>query len=386
MSGSGENNTNMTERKIYLASYTTDIAAATNSHDECDEQRVRLRSDSAGVNICSPCRQVPAVCDEHSDDPCGTDATRNGAVLSPMACETSDEPSSLADALQDRYKRKVELFFANIDNYRRLEKFVLHRHQKIFLVLQYFIIRYKPRCVYPCQPTYDNGPKINALGNPVYLFYRPKNEYTRALKKYKKKYFNFEDKVGAGNLVWNNLTNPKFLVSPENGNISLTLPKVNALYWTIQYGFDVVFWDNYDTINTSYEEYTAMTKRRYTEAHKKKKQIIRREMEALVIAERDRKIQEDQTHSDDGGGTDDTGTVTRRKRRRPNEEGGSSRRKTRLCRELRRKVTTLIQDRKNKIRAQASEKTQAERKRRRPPADKAKQQTILHLNPPTISF
>jgi hypothetical protein len=285
--------------------------------------------------------------------------------------------TSLLD-LQKKYRRKTLDFFHNKGNYERLQEFIHHRDQRIFSILLFFIIRYKPNDLCYCQRTYETGPENNADGKPVFFFHRPKDEYTRALKKYKKRFYNFEDKVGTGDLVWENIRNPRFLVSPENGPISLPLAKVIALYWTIQYGFDTVFWEKYTNILTTYEAFTQKTKKRYTEAHKIKKQKLRSEIETQVIAERDKvKAEEENKRLKDP-------SVKRRRQRDNNKK--NNRRKTRLSREMRKKVTEMIQVRKDKIKEQTAKKDKTGRKRRRTPTNTNKLATTIHFNPPSLEI
>lgn len=303
----------------------------------------------------------------------------SSVALSPMSARSTGTKTSFSTTdttidLQQRYRANMATFFATTSNYERLARIVYNRDDRIFSILLFFVIRYKTENIYPCQRTYDTGPEVNKEGKPVFFFYRPKEEYGRALKKYKKKFYNFEDKVGSGPLVWKGITNPKFHVSPDNGPISLPLAKLISVYWVIQYGFDVVFWDNYDNILSNYETFTYKTKRRYTEAHKKKKQQIRAEIEEQVIAERDRKIKEEAERN---------GRAKKKRRRKAFDN--KNRRKTRLCRELRKQVTEMIQDRKRKIKEQNADDKKG-KKRKRPPQKQTKVATTIMFNPPSIVF
>lgn len=129
--------------------------------------------------------------------------------------------------------------------------------------------------------------------------FRVCDEYNNAITNYKKRYYNFESKEGTGELVWKGEINPCVPVRsvPEGaegvpvedgGVVALPLPRLIALYWFIQFGFDRVFWERFDEVQARYEAFTARVKRKYTENHKTKKAERRRKIEQEVLEARAR--------------------------------------------------------------------------------------------------
>lgn len=309
-----------------------------------------------------------------------TETERNVQTIYSSSAGAGSSTQYSFKQLQEQYRATTSKFFSNMENYTRLRKIVYHRDERIFSILLFFVIRYKDHSLYLCQRSYNSGPEVNDANKPVYSFYKPKDEYNRTLKKYKKRFYDFESKVGSGDLFWDGIRNPKFLVAPDNGPISLPLAKMIACYWSIEHGFDTVFWDNYPSILEHYEIFTLKTKKKYTEAHKQKKKKMRSEIEEKVIAKRDI---EQQQQLEAGI---NKGTATSRRKRTTTTK--CSRRKTRLSRELRREVTKQIQDRKRKMKEQAAQIANGEivRKRRRPCVKKKTLATTMHFNPPSISL
>lgn len=192
-----------------------------------------------------------------------------------------------AETLHYMYRRKLSSFFADPENYKRLETFVYHKDtEEVYSIFLFFLVRVCESKFLHTIRSYDRKEKRQTV-------YCPKDEYNRALRKYQKRFYNFEDKAGQGDVFWKGVRNPRFLVAAKNGPISLPIAKLIALYWAIDYGFDVVFWKRYDEVKEQYVNFVQKTKKRYTETHKNKKKRIREEEEEAVIQERKRKEEEE---------------------------------------------------------------------------------------------
>lgn len=262
--------------------------------------------------------------------------------------------SSGADALHRIYRNKVAKFYRNKENYRRLEAFITHRDTDVCSVFLHFIVRYcETKFIHTVRASdRDTKPQKQSV-------YCPKDEYTRALRKYQKCYYNFEAKAGEGDIFWKGVRNPRFHVSPENGPISLPIAKLIALYWAIDFGFDTVFWTKYNDVKEQYRQFVRKTKLRYTETHKNKKKRIRKEEEELVIKERKEKEEEEKRKRIEAGLP-----PKKRTRRRKKDGPVSTRQPTRLSRKERRVVVQRIKARNLKSAAERKEERAKNKKRK----------------------
>lgn len=301
---------------------------------------------------------------------CGPHADENNTGLSANA----DLPSGHCTfpVLQKKYREKVAKFFAKKENYDALTRIVLHRDgEEVFAVLLYFIVRHSKGKLYSTIRAADRG-------TDNWHVYSPFDQYNNALKKYQKRFYNLEDKVGSGDLVWDNIVNPRFLVAPQHGSISLPLAKLIGLYWVIDYGFDELLWRNYEGLKEKYKTFTEQTKRRYTENHKRKQKRVRAEVEAEIIdtreEEKKRKKREEEeaaaaaeeaakNQEGEEGGNNEEKPRKRRRRRKLKLE--SKRRPTRFTRKERKFIAERIRELNLKKLAIAREQRANKKKQRR---------------------
>lgn len=276
--------------------------------------------------------------------------------------------SSGADALHRIYRNKVLKFFGKKENYRRLEEFVTHRDTDVYSIFLHFIVRH-------CDSKFIHTIRSTDRETKKQSVYCPKHEYTRALRKYQKCYYNFEAKAGEGNLFWKGVCNPRFLVAPQYGSISLPIAKCIALYWAIDFGFDTVFWSKYNEIREQYRTFVRKTKLKYTETHKNKKKRIRKEEEDLLIEERKRKQEEELKQRLDQG----LPPRKRTRRRKKDTSGVKSRQPTRLSRKERKVVVQRIKAR-NLKQAVAKREERQKTKRRKNYQTKAKRSFKIDVN------
>ena len=189
---------------------------------------------------------------------------------------SSFEPKTTYHTRQEAYRENVAKFFQLEDHYIRLTA-ILNRGDTTCSMLMYFVTKF--------------------AGNKVYAtnigFFCPKDAYCDALRSHQKRFYNFESRAGCGDLWYNGIRNPRVMADPKQGSISLSLPRLVALQWAIQHGFDTLFLSQYKEISTSYQIHTQAKKKKYTEAHKKKKKNLRCEIETKVIHEREEREEQE---------------------------------------------------------------------------------------------
>lgn len=318
-------------------------------------QTTAARSDTTGSNGNDSTESVPC-----------TDAASAQVAIGPA----TDLPAGHCTfpVLQKKYREKVAKFFAQKENYDALTRIVLHRDgEEVFSVLLYFIVRHSKGKLYSTIRAADRG-------TDNWHVYSPFDQYNSALKKYQKRFYNLEDKVGSGDLVWDNIVNPRFLVAPQHGSISLPLAKLIGLYWVIDYGFDELLWRNYEGLKEKYKTFTEQTKRRYTENHKRKQKRVRAEVEAEIIDTREeekkrikREEEEQQQKAVEGQQQQegDSEEKPRKRRRRRKLKLESKRRPTRFTRKERRFIAERIRELNMKKLAIAREERANKKKQRR---------------------
>ena len=171
---------------------------------------------------------------------------------------------------QRTYRDQARTFFSDADRYERLKKIAV-LGEKIYSIIFFFV------------KEFDKG-RIVATRHGGY--YRICDEYRNAITNHKKRYYDFESREGKGVLKWQGITNPRVLVNADMGSIALSLPRIVAIQWFIQYDFDLLFWEQYDNVYARYIAFTTSVKRRYTEAHKQKKREDRLRLEKEIIRSR----------------------------------------------------------------------------------------------------
>ena len=214
----------------------------------------------------------------------GSTAAEMTDVLTPKAAAAGALPTGGAqvavfDAKQTRttfpvrqraYRDLVCRFFSDPENYKRLER--IAEDPRMCSTIFYYVKEFEP----------------DRLVRTETGIFRVCDEYRNAIANFKKRYYNFESKAGSGELVWEGAVNPPVVVNEAYGpdSVAMPLPRLVALYWFVQNGFDHVFWDRLDDIRASYEAFTAQIKRKYTDTHKRKKAERRRKFEEEVIDSR----------------------------------------------------------------------------------------------------
>lgn len=298
--------------------------------------------------------------EEEEDDYCDNESvveSVSGSVAGSVAesvAESITSATSVRQELHKLYRTKVKTFFSKRDNYVRLERFVYHKDQNIGSIFLFFVTKHCNEKLIHTIRSVDRNEYP-----PIFKLYCPKDEYTRALRKYQKCFYNFEDKCGSGDIYWEGIRNPRFHVAPELGPISLPIAKLVAYMWAIDYGFDTVFWERYPEIKQSYQIHTTKTKRKYTEAHKRKKKRIRQEEEERIIKERENKESENPEEENENK------KRKRRKKRTPkNEAANITRPPTRLSRQERKIVAERIKERNLKEAALKRDQRKRTKKRK----------------------
>lgn len=214
--------------------------------------------------------------DSGADDPPIATVSRSHGNGNPHPFDSLPDGRTTHSSLQCSYRAKARTFFSDVENYKALERFVLHRDgDTVYSVFVYFIMRYSKGKLFPTRHADDRD------AGPRHV-HCPYHDYTVAVNKYQKLFYNFEDKVGSGKLVWGNIVNPRVLACPEHGPISLPLAKLVALQWAISLGFDELFWKDYDKYFNLYTKFSETTRARYVGTHKEKRRALRNEAEAIV--------------------------------------------------------------------------------------------------------
>jgi len=171
------------------------------------------------------------------------------------------------------YKNGVIKFFNYKDHFSRLEKIVHDASgPQVFPMILYFVTKYPNHrlCLTPS-------------GDIYYLH----TAYCDALRSHQKRMYDFESKTGRGDLMIDGRRNPNILVNEHQGStLALPLPKLVALKWFIENGFDYHFWKHYDDVSSHFFAHIQEKKKMYSDAHKNKKKRLREEMEQRVLRER----------------------------------------------------------------------------------------------------
>jgi hypothetical protein len=178
----------------------------------------------------------------------------------------------------------------------------------------------------------------------------PTDAYCDALRAHQKKWYDFASKPGYGSLLVNGVHNPVITVGNGMDALNLPLPKLTALKWVIDHGFDEHFFVNYRDVKHHYNLYRNTKKKRYTDTHKQKKREIRREMESKVFSE---KVGEEERQRElVEMGMEDTlmrkkctsSSQTKKKRKRRSKNKTKTKKSKSLSRADRRRVVTLIKE------------------------------------------
>ena len=167
---------------------------------------------------------------------------------------------------QETNKRSVNEFFASQENYNALEA-IIQEGENICSVIMYFVTEYSKNRVYQ-------------IDGDVFC---PNDSYRYALRSHLKRFYDFENRIGQGDLWYNGVLNPRVVANEERGPLALSLPRLVALQWFIKNKFDVMFWQRYPDVLASYDIFVSNKKQKYTETHKAKKKMLRQQIEAGVL-------------------------------------------------------------------------------------------------------
>mmetsp|Transcript_17675 Transcript_17675/g.31167 ORF Transcript_17675/g.31167 Transcript_17675/m.31167 type:complete len:202 (+) Transcript_17675:720-1325(+) len=146
---------------------------------------------------------------------------------------------------QEDYRKSLETFFADEEHHTRLLR-LLDSTTHLF----FFVREFEP----------------HAIVHTTHGLFRMCDEYRNAMTNHKKRYYNFESKVGEGELVWKGQRNP--LVGPR---LPAPLPRLVALQWLIQHDFDLLYFERKDEVLEAHARHNTDVKRRYMANHKARK-------------------------------------------------------------------------------------------------------------------
>lgn len=228
---------------------------------------------------------------------------------------------------QDSHRENCHAFFADKDNYRRLEKIVF-TGKTVYPLLMHFVTEFSKDRMF-----------LTSAGAVC-----PRAAYANALRSRKKRFYDFNgvgSRTGCGPLWYNGIRNPAVLANSENGSISLPLPLLVAVKWTIAEDFDTIFWEHYDEVSEHFNAHTKARKEKYMNTHKRNKTELRKQMESVFLQAKKARIREMQLKQQEQIEKD----APRRKRRVPNPK---PKRDAYLTRADRAEVSEMIEEEKRR--------------------------------------
>ena len=144
----------------------------------------------------------------------------------------------------EMHRKVVVEFFNKEENMKKLEKFFKRKTREL---IAFFL-------------THFDQSKLNA----VFLTSVLSDAYKNTLSSYKKKYFDFLNEAGVGTLYYNGKKNPPVV-------LGLSLASLNALRWFISNEFDEIFVSNRAVIESQYEAFRSLRKKKYVQNARRKK-------------------------------------------------------------------------------------------------------------------
>lgn len=224
-------------------------------------------------------------------------------------------------------RENVKDFFKEDGNYERLER-LMNEGEEVCAVIMYFSTEYSRNRVFQ-----------TSTG-----LFCPSDCYRYELRSNLKRFYDFENRAGQGDLWFKGNLNPRIPANEEAGSISLSLPRLVALRWFIKNEFDLIFWERYEDIKRCHKAFTLYKKQKYTETHKNKKKLLRQRIEHSVIETREKRKEENETKKSTRkrktvASDDDADSVNSKKRK-----------ETRLSRADRKLVVEMISEEKKKAR------------------------------------
>ena len=247
------------------------------------------------------------------------------SVSLPVVTEMDSSPPPLGRTTFEERQRanrlSVKEFFLDPVHYHALERIILH-DEDICSVVMYFVTEYS---------------KNRVFQTPDGVFC-PNDSYRYALRSNLKRFYDFENRPGQGDLWFDGILNPRVVVNGALGSLALSLPRLVALQWLIKNKFDVLFWQRFADIEMCHNAFLMNKKSKYTETHKKKKKMLRQRIEAGVLKVRDERKAVNELKKQP------------RKRKTRKAEDATRRKETRLSRVDRRLVVELITTEKQRMR------------------------------------
>lgn len=228
-------------------------------------------------------------------------------------------------AQQQEYRYTAWQFFANDENYARLKR-IHEGGDALASLIFYYVKEYKS----------------SRLVQTKDGFMRMCDEYASAISSFKKRYYDFEGKIGVSttkdNLFWGGELNPGVRARPDSDEVVLALPRLKAFLWFIDHDFDLLLWKEYDDVFVEYSHVSSLTKQRYTRTHQQKKRTERRRVEQLVIG-----------------------------KRKDAEQGkGKGRKRAYLTREERQMVKTIMEEKRKERREKRAKQVKHKRRKTQP--------------------
>ena len=222
---------------------------------------------------------------------------------------------------QRAHRVAAKEFFGEAGHYYALERIIL-KSEDICSIVMYFVTEYSKNRVFQ---TADG-------------VFCPNDSYRYALRSNLKRFYDFENRPGQGDLWYDGILNPRVVVNETLGSLALPLPRLVALQWLIKNKFDILFWQRFADIEVCHTAFLVNKKSKYTETHKKKKKLLRQKIEASVLKVRDERKAANELKKQP------------RKRKTRKAEDVVRRKETRLSRVDRRLVVEMIMTEKQRMR------------------------------------
>lgn len=266
--------------------------------------------------------------------------------------ETSSEATAAAPPearppARDHYLAALRQFFAHESAHERLLRFYDHAlGAAIFPVVAHFVVRHGKTRTFHCE-RFDG-----TLGT-----YCPADEYSSALRKFTKRYYDFVARSSGGDGDDDDVA-PVAAFEGHARTVHAPIAQLNALGWFIELGFDRHFWAQADEMAAAHRVLHAATKRQYSESHKKRRRALRE------AAERD--------------------VVRMRSHRSARPSDGTA---ARLTHEERKRISELVAVRKRQQKALArAERKRVKRRKTKEPSPKLAERVLQVSKVPKISM
>jgi hypothetical protein len=185
--------------------------------------------------------------------------------------EEGESNEKLVRGRQTLYRDRLQEFFSDPENFSRLKRITDCGDPALYRIMLYFVRHFYRNMVLYTTPAYERKthPKVRRV-------FVPHEEYDIAMRRYSKKFYNFEE-AGAARIE----------VGPEGAApVEISTARGVALMWFINFGFDDPFWDSFEAISAAFHRFSADKQRQYSSNYNKNKQQLRRQAEEEVRAYR----------------------------------------------------------------------------------------------------